>query len=167
MKELAAAVVEATDIVRLCDVKVEIDWYVDSWVRYATSRVANIDNIVKPILDAVSGVNGIIADDGQVQAVDVRWIDKLGIKQDFRLRVDPLSNADIAYQRQSLRFAEFGPSLCFPVPGNFTATQVSLWLGSVTHLVDARQQAIDRGASEYELQRMSPIQRFFLVPGSN
>lgn len=158
---LGSAVSAATDFTLLGDIRVEIDWYIDPWDRYENNKVADIDNIVKPILDAISGIDGIFLDDGQVQAIDVRWIDKLGLDRDFRVRVDPLSALDAGYARQGLRFAKFSSSECYPVLGNFTQQLAAAWVSAFASGAEARQSMESLGASKYDIYTVKHLQRAF------
>ncbi|MHA7862980.1 RusA family crossover junction endodeoxyribonuclease [Flagellimonas marinaquae] len=51
------------------DVKVEIQWILHEQERYESGESPDIDNIIKPILDGISGPNGILIDDCQVQTI--------------------------------------------------------------------------------------------------
>lgn len=161
VERLRAAMAQSTDFTFLCDVKIEIDWYIDAWERYEGNKVADIDNIVKPIRDAISGIDGVMVDDGQVQAIDVRWIDKLGIEAGFRVRIDALSAEDIAYERAGLRFAEISSAECYPVPGNFTPEQAAAWVSAFSNAAKRRRELAAQGWSKYELWRLHHIQRPF------
>ena len=41
------------------DVKIAIEWRISERARYEADSAADVDNIVKPILDALSGPSGI------------------------------------------------------------------------------------------------------------
>ncbi|MCI5130534.1 MAG: RusA family crossover junction endodeoxyribonuclease [Candidatus Electrothrix sp. EH2] len=43
--------------------------------RYETDTSADIDNIIKPLLDSLCGPSGILIDDNQVQCVTCYWLD--------------------------------------------------------------------------------------------
>jgi Holliday junction resolvase RusA-like endonuclease len=57
------------------DVRVEIEWSLHEQYRYESDAAPDVDNILKPLLDALCGPQGVLIDDCQVQAVDCRWID--------------------------------------------------------------------------------------------
>ena len=56
------------------DVKLDIEWWVHEQERYETNRCPDIDNIRKPLLDALSGPDGLLLDDCQIQEVACRRI---------------------------------------------------------------------------------------------
>src|SRR5215213_8655356 len=49
------------------DVKMEIQWEISARERYERDSSADVDNIVKPIMDGLCGPDGILIDDCQVQ----------------------------------------------------------------------------------------------------
>lgn len=160
MAALQEAVSSATTIVMTGDVKIEIDWYVDQHNRYSTNKVADIDNIVKPILDSVSGNGGIIIDDGQVQAIDVRWLDKLNVKEDFRVRLEPLAFEGMI-TRESLGFAEFSSSRCFPIQTDLDVRARTLILTAIKEQLAGAEYLAGMGVRQDMANATLPIQRFF------
>ena len=68
-KEHVAAKVDTAGFLLSGDVSVRIQWSVHEQKRYETCTSADVDNIVKPLLDAICGPKGILIDDNQVQAV--------------------------------------------------------------------------------------------------
>lgn len=160
MAALREAVSSATSTVMTGDVKIQIDWYIDQHNRYSTNKVADIDNIVKPILDSVSGNEGILIDDGQVQAIDVRWLDKLGVEEDFRVRFEPLAFEGMI-ARESLAFAEFSSSRCFPIQTNLDVRARTLILTSVKEQLAGAEYLAGMGVMQDLANATLPIQRFF------
>ena len=57
------------------DVKVTIEWTLHEQDRCESDAPSDVDNILKPMLDALGGPGGVLIDDCQVQAVDCRWLD--------------------------------------------------------------------------------------------
>lgn len=56
------------------DVKVEFTWKIEEQRRYETHIVADLDNLLKPLLDAATGPTGVLIDDNQVQQIGASWI---------------------------------------------------------------------------------------------
>lgn len=160
MAALRKAVKDASSLVFLGDVKVEIDWYIDQHRRYSTNKVADIDNIVKPLLDSVSGEGGVLIDDGQVQAIDVRWLDKNQIKEDFRFRIEPLP-FEFVGKRSGLRFAQFAPARCYPVPGEIDPVTATFMLVQIKDALDAAEFLRDLEIIPAVAGMHLPVQRFF------
>lgn len=57
------------------EVSITITWYTDVRSRYLTDSSNDIDNIIKPIIDAIVGKDGLLIDDCQVQHVECYWLD--------------------------------------------------------------------------------------------
>lgn len=98
------------------DIRVEIDWYVTETERYESTLSPDLDNIVKPLLDAVTGPGGCIFDDGQVQALNIGWL--TGINSvGLTLRISA-NIPDDRMSKDGLVFVEIRPSLCMPLNAN-------------------------------------------------
>lgn len=65
------------------EVEAIIIWYTDYKKRYTSDSSFDIDNIVKPTLDALVGINGLLFDDCQVQSIICHWIDKNKDQDDY------------------------------------------------------------------------------------
>jgi Holliday junction resolvase RusA-like endonuclease len=57
------------------DVSVTVEWSISQQTRYETDRSPDVDNILKPLIDALAGPAGLMIDDNQVQHVSCHWID--------------------------------------------------------------------------------------------
>src|SRR5689334_14388427 len=57
------------------EVRLSIEWVIHEKERYETDRAPDVDGILKPLLDALTGPDGLIIDDSQVQSVCCSWID--------------------------------------------------------------------------------------------
>jgi Holliday junction resolvase RusA-like endonuclease len=143
-----------------CDVAVEIIWYVLEQERYEAATVLDLDNIIKPLLDALAGPDGLLIDDGQIQSIAVSWLDvtmEPACPLEIRLRWSPGEFVT----KDGLCFIELGDKLCLPFDKNLTdVVQLELieWLEA---LWQARKKMQDLGA-EYEVfRRFGPIQRYF------
>ena len=95
------------------EVQIEIEWLVHERERYETDSSPDIDNIVKPMLDALSGLHGILIDDCQVQAVSCHWIDWTRNDHQINLRIKYFP--DEWTLKDSLLFVDFGNNY-FPCP---------------------------------------------------
>ena len=93
------------------EVAVEITWYGSEERRYEADSDPDVDNIVKPIIDAMSGVDGILFDDCQVQHVSCSWIDTNG-EDVVDIEIDCPLNQYI--EKGDIIFVKYYPALCFP-----------------------------------------------------
>ncbi len=57
---------------------IEINYYCENIKRLHNFSSYDMDNIIKPILDSISGKDGLIIDDYLFDRVMINWIDKVG-----------------------------------------------------------------------------------------
>ncbi|MEK2607954.1 RusA family crossover junction endodeoxyribonuclease [Pseudomonas shirazensis] len=57
-------------------VRIEFAWYLHSTQRQETDKVGDLDNITKPILDSLTGPDGILIDDSQIGSVNTFWMSR-------------------------------------------------------------------------------------------
>ena len=72
-RKLASMVRNQSEIIFLGEVQVNIEVYSPSCTRMEDSKIGDIDNIIKPILDSFNNV--IWLDDKQVQSLLINWLD--------------------------------------------------------------------------------------------
>jgi len=158
--DLGAAVAAATTGVFLGDVEVTIGWYVSAEVRYGTHMIADIDNIVKPLLDAVTGPDGVMIDDNQVQSLKINWESPHNSSVKFRLVLEAIMPGEYL-SREGLFFVEFSPACCFPV---LLVEESDLFVRHavryLSRVFETHQWLVDHDASSMA-RRILPIQRFF------
>lgn len=98
------------------DVTLDVYWFLHRDIRYRTDKSPDVDNILKPLIDALCGPDGLLVDDCQLSRVNVEWVswihaDKQQVKLDLRF-VD----SDF-HKRQGIFFVDFGQGLCYPFSG--------------------------------------------------
>ncbi|MBF6194151.1 RusA family crossover junction endodeoxyribonuclease [Nocardia sp. CDC186] len=114
MNALRAAIAASTEMLFVGDVKVEITWTVEEDARYRTHFIADIDNIVKPLLDGITGPGCVLIDDNQVQALCVSWLAPSFPGFHFEMEVRSLM-VDDHVTRKNVTFVEFDDGLCYPI----------------------------------------------------
>lgn len=90
--------------------------------RQETDAIGDIDNISKPILDALSGESGIIIDDSQIKGLYSFWMSKNDMIADSILRIDIKFNNDEVLQKENLYFIQYDKAICMAV--NMDKTKV-------------------------------------------
>jgi len=93
------------------DISVCIEWHGNEPRRYDTPHDPDVDNVIKPIIDGLSGPGSIIFDDCQVQSVMCSWIDTWG--RDM-LWVSIEYSPDDFYLKSGLFFIKYDKNLCMP-----------------------------------------------------
>jgi len=140
------------------DVGVTIELRLSEQKRYESDRSADIDNVVKPILDALTGPDGVMIDDNQVQNVQCYWVQHLEapnaiVKIDNRMR-------DYVY-KDRLVFVHMGKQLYFPLNGFLPTKLVSGMLDMLQTYRDIRVELEGAGADYHTVRYAMPVQRYF------
>lgn len=95
-------------------VQIDIEWRVHEQTRYESDASADIDNIIKPIFDALCGLEGILIDDCQVQAVHCSWIDWTRYDQEILIYIRFFEDNEW-HRKDDLVFVHLGKGLCIPI----------------------------------------------------
>ncbi|MFE7595807.1 RusA family crossover junction endodeoxyribonuclease [Streptomyces sp. NPDC057494] len=155
---LASAVQKATVGVFTHDVEVSLVWFVEESRRYQTHLVADLDNVMKPILDAVTGANGIMIDDNQIQSIHASWMTP-GPPSGFELRFTALMR-DEYVNREGISFVEFSADRCYILPGAERSVHSDLVEGYRKALATYGQM-LDEGIPESVARNVLPLARPF------
>ncbi|MER5517270.1 RusA family crossover junction endodeoxyribonuclease [Streptomyces sp. NPDC002763] len=155
---LGSAVQKATTGVFTHDVEASLVWFIEESRRYQTHLVADLDNVLKPILDAVTGADGIMIDDNQIQSIRASWMTPVP-QTGFELKFTALTGDDYL-SREGLTFAEFSADRCYILPQVARSVQVDLVRGYRAALV-AYQKLLDEGISESVARSVLPLVRPF------
>jgi len=74
-KKLIRKLTKQIEFIIAGDIQIEITWHTHEQLRYEAPNFIDIDNILKVIIDAISGPDGLIVDDCVVQHLSCTWID--------------------------------------------------------------------------------------------
>jgi Holliday junction resolvase RusA-like endonuclease len=94
---------------------VTVEWHVHERFRWEQDASSDVDNILKPLLDAFSGPEGILIDDCQVKSICCSWFSTTSDEQRVEVRIRFIDLEWIP--KEGLRFARIIGALCYPVPG--------------------------------------------------
>jgi Holliday junction resolvase RusA-like endonuclease len=160
-KKAVSAVIERdTSGVFTADVRIEFEWYISVENRYETHLVSDLDNVLKPLIDAISGPNRLMIDDNQVQNISAAWMDARIDNISFELRISNVDSRPLV-PRAGLYFSEVAPGLCLPLfdahrgkanDASILSYQIADWI---------RRDSIDAGISPDVAAAVMPIQRVF------
>jgi hypothetical protein len=157
---LAEAIKGNTDRIFTGDVKAEVTWYISQERRYSTHIVADIDNIIKPLFDAVTGPAGIMIDDNQVQQFGASWEDSMPGNLKFTMVISALYPSEFI-PRKNLEFIDFGsPYGCMllgDIPAEMKLPQITIVADAVRRHRALLAMNVEPGAAKQHLAR----QRFF------
>lgn len=141
------------------DVKVEIQWLVHEQERYESAHAPDIDNIIKAILDGLSGPDGVLIDDCQVQTIGSHWID--WTKKEHKINISIRYNPDDYVTKKNLIFVNFGNSLFIPLQSNLPIKAKEMIIGVLENGMDLREQILKETEDYYQAKMFMSIQRLF------
>jgi Holliday junction resolvase RusA-like endonuclease len=139
------------------DVSVAVEWSISQRTRYETDRSPDVDNILKPLIDALVGPAGLMIDDNQVQHVSCHWIDSYDEEESIavRLRFSP----DEWFQKDGLLFVQLEGGLCVPVPGGTPIEFQIQIVDAYTTALRLRSEMLQAGLGYYDANVCMPVQR--------
>ena len=156
---LGSAVRDATVGVFVHDVEATLTWYISEKRRYQTHIVADLDNVMKPILDAVTGPDGVLIDDNQIQSIKASWMTPGAYGSGFELTLEPLVRDDYL-TRAGLSFVEFAADRCYLIPGalgEHAPRMVSVYRAAIA----AYEKQLSFGVPESDARMILPMARPF------
>ncbi|MGI0108344.1 RusA family crossover junction endodeoxyribonuclease [Salinimicrobium sp. WS361] len=141
------------------DVKVEIQWMLHEQERYESGYSPDIDNIIKPILDGLSGPEGILIDDCQVQTIGSHWLD--WTREEHRINIEIRYLAEDFVPKANLVFVNVGKKLYMPFHTNINQKANELILESLLQMMKLRKEVMDETADYHKSKLFKSGQRFF------
>jgi Holliday junction resolvase RusA-like endonuclease len=142
------------------DVDVSVQWTLSEKHRYESDRALDLDNILKPLLDGLSGPNGCLIDDTQVQHISVGWIDwTREDRQHLRIQIEALDPDE--WMTRSFHMVEIRPAMCIPLPADISAEAAGMLLRAVERMFAGSDELMRMGVSWTVARRLRPLQRTF------
>ena len=138
VRELVRDQTSKLDFLISGDIQIDIEWLLNERRRYESHVSPDVDNVLKPTLDALCGPQGALIDDCQVQAVSCRWIDwtRDDEQSEIRIRFFP----DERVSRSGLKFVHMGRSLCFPFETDVPPIALMVMVQMVLGAFDAKDE---------------------------
>ncbi len=140
------------------DAKLEIQWFGPMRERYESDSPPDVDNILKPILDALSGPDGVIVNDCQFQRVESTWFP--GDRSHF-LNVSVISNDTFVCPRNYLVFVGFTNILFYPFDDSLPPQANECLVDWVSWMTMNRHDLLLKGMNFKHLSFTMPEQRSF------
>lgn len=100
-------------------VNLEFLWYLHGTQRQETDKVGDIDNITKPIIDALTGKGGLLVDDSQIGSLHTFWNSRNHLTQKDALYIRLQFNNDECLRKDDLVFVQYAGAVCLPLNVNF------------------------------------------------
>ncbi|MCY0998326.1 RusA family crossover junction endodeoxyribonuclease [Myxococcus sp. MISCRS1] len=154
-------------------ITLDIEWLIHEKHRWETDAASDIDNILKPLIDAFTGPEGILIDDSQISSLGVSVHSTMSDTEKLivRFRFD----ADHYLPKAGLCFVRIKGPMCYPVPGEVRGTAaLPLWLAGLETALLARAGLEKLTGSYYPARYVLPpgfihrsrLQKFpVLAPG--
>jgi Holliday junction resolvase RusA-like endonuclease len=141
------------------DVKIEIQWLLHEQQRYESPDSPDMDNIIKPILDGLSGPDGILIDDCQVQTVGSHWID--WTKKEHLINIYIKYIPDDYVMKEGLIFVNIDNNLFMPFNRNTPFFANMIILEQIRKMTDLKNEVLEKTGDYYQAKMFNSIQRVF------
>lgn len=141
------------------DVAIDLAWYVREDARYETDASADVDNILKPTFDALSGPQGVLINDSQVQHLTCHWQGGLNVPEHFTITVE--YDPEEWFAKKSLGFVIVRNNLCMPLDLDQDPGVLLLLLDTYEKQFDAHDRLLTLGASPTTARGLLSVQRVF------
>ncbi|MEO1353744.1 MAG: RusA family crossover junction endodeoxyribonuclease [Cyanobacteria bacterium J06635_15] len=107
------------------DIILNVTWLLPSKSRYETDAKADIDNCIKPIIDAFTGSEGLFIDDCQLSGLYICW--RHIEAEDERVVFEFEFVASEYSSKDELAFLQLEGALCTPVNLNWPFAAKAIW----------------------------------------
>lgn len=139
-------------------VTIEITWYLNAVERQETDKVGDLDNITKPLLDSLTGENGVLIDDAQIGSIHTYWLSRNELKAGNVVRIKLSFNNDYCFNKSDLIFIQYEGAVCAPMNVDFNSHKSMFGALSV---IKARK--FHRFSAEKIRQLGANVDRFLVV----
>lgn len=102
-------------------VSIELLWYLHGTQRQETDKVGDIDNITKPIIDALTGEAGLLIDDSQIGSLHTSWNSRNHHTKGDALYIRVEFNNDECLRKDHLIFVQYAGPVCVALEVNFSS----------------------------------------------
>ena len=120
----------------LCgDVQVEVTWRCRAKARYESDASPDVDNILKPLLDALCGPDGVLVDDCQVTSIGASCFTTMG-PEEVEVQIKHGPHDFIA--KEGLLFLDAGRALCVPITETLPTEGLRTFVEAVENMLNLR-----------------------------
>ncbi|MCU0286512.1 MAG: RusA family crossover junction endodeoxyribonuclease [Acidobacteria bacterium] len=141
------------------DVSLRITWFINEDERIESDKSADIDNIIKPILDAFCGRNGIIIDDCQIQSICSHWEDRYAESEHFQIEIS--YEPDAFFLKEKISFVQLQKALCMPFYKDVRSDELKMLLEIFEKQLKFRDELLAKGVNYFSARSVMSIQRLF------
>ncbi|NSL91152.1 RusA family crossover junction endodeoxyribonuclease [Chitinophaga sp. Mgbs1] len=97
---------------------IELTWFLQADDRQESDATGDLDNITKPVLDALSGLDGIMVDDTQIKSIYTRWLAKNSALPEQFLSINIRMLNDETISKDKVHFIQYHGPMCFVIDLN-------------------------------------------------
>lgn len=118
-------------------ITVDLEWHIHEKYRWESDASADVDNIVKPLLDAISGPEGLFIDDSQVKSFSSSWFSTTNENEYVDIVIKFIAGEWLP--KRDLVFVRLKNALCYPVPREVREKALGIWLAALKEALEARE----------------------------
>jgi Holliday junction resolvase RusA-like endonuclease len=107
------------------EIHIEFCWHISAKSRYETDTSSDIDNALKPTIDALAGPDRLFIDDCQVRSLYVAWVHSESGDEHIDVKVN--FSPDDWLSRSNIIFIDLGNGLCTLAPRNAPPEAKRIW----------------------------------------
>lgn len=145
------------------DVIVDIEWFIHEQLRYEEDSSADVDNIIKPILDSLCGKKGLMINDCQVQSISCSWIDHhIKDEQKVHITIESLFE-DLVISTRDIAFLKINNVFCFPIGKDIPNNWLKIIFVMLEVQLQLRDSAMQNDIDYYRAKYFQSIQRPFHI----
>lgn len=160
--QLASAIWKITEplnYIFLGDLQIEIEWFAAPKLRFESDKSPDIDNIVKPIIDALCGSKGLLIDDCQLQSCLSYWMYNYDGNEKFIIRLKYVESEWTF--KKDLAFIQFDNALCLPLELGLPKEAIKLMMEAYRKGFEARKQLTMLNIHDSYTRGILPTYRVF------
>lgn len=161
IKAAIRAIVSPCEYLLVGDLRANIEWRISERARYESDNPADVDNVVKPILDALSGPEGLMVDDCQLQALACSWLGGYSHPQEESVVIDLDFEAEAYVSKAGLVFVQVDKALYFPIDSSLPRSVVLRLADHVAARFQSAREMVAEGLDAESAHSTRPIQRVF------
>lgn len=152
-KDKIQKITKTSEFIITNTVWVHVDYYCSHIRRFKNPGIYDMDNIIKPILDSLCGLNGIILDDVLADRITINWIDSKIERIEITAEYPNLS----FLKKQDLVILRSHSNWCYPISKTlFEISEISKLLS----LYFNKWESINSENDYYDCIGTLPIQNF-------
>lgn len=162
LKKIIKSVVEKIDYILTGDVSLHLEWSLHEQKRIETSSTADLDNILKPLIDALCGIDGVLIDDNQLDDIHSTWVTHYDYDEE-KISITLNFNPSEILNKSDLVFVKMENNIYLPVARHQEKSKRENEFKSLEARYEQRRSDIDALGYHRATRRRNKMQRVFHV----